>query len=44
MARESINYDFLYHTIESNLPVCKKIYENFVKTLNGQKDGLHDIN
>ena len=35
MARESINYEYLYTTIVKNLPICLKIYENFVKTLNG---------
>ena len=37
LARESVNFDFLYRTIDGNLDVCKKIYENFEGILRGKK-------
>ena len=43
MASEVVNFDALYESVIKNLPVCLKVYENFEKTLQKNKDGHHDI-
>jgi len=43
LASEVVNFDALYDSVIKNLPVCLKVYENFEKTLQKDKNGHHDI-
>lgn len=43
LSSEVINFEALYESVIKHLPICLKIYENFVNTMNKNESDLHDI-